>query len=85
MDIDAQYISNQDKYHVVIVEKCVPPQGIDTGNWHRYVIGEGKSRIVGFKCGTLHAVTDHAHAMVNDLNTRATRGGSFYAPRYRKK
>lgn len=84
MNTEAQITISEAKYNVVTVEKCVPPQGIDTGNWHRYVIGQGKSEIVGFKCGTLHAVTVHAHAMADDLNTRATKGGSFYAPRYRK-
>ena len=84
MNTESKYIIGDDKYHVVTVEKSVPPQGIETGNWCRYVIGHGISKIVGFKCGTLQAVTDHARTMVDDLNTRATRGGSYYAPRYRK-
>lgn len=84
MNIEAKYIIDDDKYYVVTVEKSVPPQGIETGNWYRYVIGQGNSKIEGCKCGTLQAVTDHAYAMVDDLNTRATKGGSIYAPRYRK-
>lgn len=84
MNTETQYTIIKAKYHVVTVEKSVPPRGIETGNWHRYVIGQGKSKIVGFKRGTLKAVTDHAFAMVDDLNTRATKGGSIYAPRYRK-
>jgi hypothetical protein len=84
MNTEAKYIIGEDKYQVVTVEKSAPPQGIETGNWFRYVIGQGKSKIEGIKCGTLQAVTDHAHTMVDDLNTRATKGGSFYAPRHRK-
>jgi len=84
MNTEPKHIINEDKYSVVTVEKSVRPFGIETGNWCRYVIGQGKSKIVGFKCGTLHAVTVHAHAMVDDLNTRVNKGGSFYAPRYRK-
>lgn len=84
MNTEAKYIIDEDKYHVVTVEKSVPPQGIETGNWYRYVIGQGNSKIVGFKSGTLQAVTDHAHSMVDDLNTRTNKGGSFYAPRHQK-
>ncbi|MBI1422175.1 MAG: hypothetical protein GC149_01830 [Gammaproteobacteria bacterium] len=84
MNTDAEYAINNEKYQVVAVEKSIPPQGIDTGSWYRYVIGQGKSEIVGFKLGSLQAVTEHAYAMVDDLNNRANRGGSFYAPRTRK-
>lgn len=84
MSTEAGYTINDDKYHVVTVQQSVPPPGIDNGNWHRYIIGYGKSKIVGTKLGSLQAVTAHAHAMVDDLNTRASSGGSFYAPRYRK-
>jgi hypothetical protein len=81
MNSKAEYTIKEDKYHVVTVEKSVPPPGIDAGNWYRYVIGQGKSNIEGIKLGTLQAVTEHAQAMVDDLNTRAARSGSFYAPR----
>jgi len=81
---EAKYIIGDNKFQVVTIEKSTPPPGIETGDWYRYVIGQGKSKIVGFKCGTLNAVTDHANTMVDDLNTRANKGGSFYAPRMRK-
>lgn len=84
MNTEAKYIIGDDKYQVVTVEKSIPPQGIESGDWYRYVIGQGKSKIVGFKCGTLSAVTDHANTMVDNLNNRANKGGSFYAPRSRK-
>jgi len=84
MNIEPENPMFDDKYHVVTVEKSEPPQGMEAGDWYRYVIGQGSSKIEGVKLGTLQAVTDHAHTMVEDLNTRANRSGSFYAPRKRK-
>ncbi len=69
------------KYHVVTVEKITPPEGMPGDNWHRYVIGQGNSRIEGKKPGTLKAVTQHAETVVEDLNSRKGRGSSTYAPR----
>jgi hypothetical protein len=84
MNTEAKYIIGDDRYQVMTVEKSAPPQGVAMGHWYRYVIGQGISKIEGLKQGTLQTVTNHAHSMVDDLNTRATKGGSFYAPRYRK-
>jgi len=84
MNPEFEYMLNEDKYRVVAVEKSAPPPGISTGDWYRYVIGQGKSKIEGVKLGTLQTVTEHAQTMVDDLNTRSNRGGSFYAPRKRK-
>ena len=50
-------------------------------NWHRYIIGQGGSKIEGIKPGTLKAVTLHAETVAEDLNARAGKGGSTYAPR----
>ena len=69
------------KYHLVSVEKISPPEGMSGDNWHRYVIGQGNSRIEGKKPGTLKAVTQHAETVVEDLNSRKGRGKSVYAPR----
>ena len=69
------------KYHVVTVEKITPPEGMPGDNWHRYVIGQGRARIEGKKPGSLRAVTEHAETVAEDLNLRASRGGSTYAPR----
>jgi len=71
------------KYSVVTVEKTNTPAGMTGDNWHRYVIGQGTSRIEGRKPGTLKAVTLHAETVVEDLNSRTGRGGSTYAPRKR--
>lgn len=73
--------SNTVEYHVVTVEKTAPPDGLPGNNWHRYVIGQGSSKIEGKKPGTLKAVTQHAEAIVDDLNSRKGRGHSTYAPR----
>lgn len=73
--------SNIYKFHVVSVEKTTAPEGLPGDNWHRYVIGQGSSRIEGIKPGTLKAVTQHAEEVVEDLNSRKGRGTSTYAPR----
>jgi hypothetical protein len=72
------------KYSVVSVEKTEAPAGMPGNNWHCYVIGVGNSKMVGNKPGTLQDVTEHARAVVDDLNERASRSGSVYAPRLRK-
>ncbi len=68
------------KYHVVTVEKAPPPEGVEGDNWHRYVIGQGSSRIEGLKSGSLKAVTQHAESVAEEFNLRMGRGGSTYAP-----
>lgn len=73
--------SNIYKFHVVSVEKTTAPEGLPGDNWHRYVIGQGSSKIEGIKPGTLKAVTQHAEEVVEDLNSRKGRGTSTYAPR----
>ncbi|MDH5190502.1 MAG: hypothetical protein OEW89_04560 [Gammaproteobacteria bacterium] len=72
------------KYRVESVEKCEAPQGMPEGNWHRYTIGQGGSKLEGYKPGTLKVVTQHAETVANDLNERAAGGKSTYASRKRK-
>lgn len=84
MNNDLEYTLNDNQYLVVSVEESEPPQGMTNGHWYRYVIGRGKSKIEGVKSGTLAAVRLHAQTFADDLNDRANRGGSFYAPRQRK-
>ncbi|MDH5408831.1 MAG: hypothetical protein OEZ33_00390 [Gammaproteobacteria bacterium] len=69
------------KYQVVSVEKGTPPEGVADGDWYNYVIGHGTSKIEGSKPGSLQAVTEHAEAVAEDLNSRTGRSGSTYAPR----
>lgn len=84
MNTKLEYTLGTDKYRVVSVEGTEPPQGVTNGNWYRYVIGDGSSKIEGMKSGSLATVTEHAHDVARDLNERAARGGSFYSPRQRK-
>ncbi|MBI3561779.1 MAG: hypothetical protein HY080_08695 [Gammaproteobacteria bacterium] len=72
------------KYSVISVEKTDPPPGMTGDDWHRYVIGVGNSKMVGCKPGTLSAITEHARTVAEDLNARASRSGSVYAPRLKK-
>jgi hypothetical protein len=73
------------KYRVVSVEKTTPPEGMPDGNWYRYVIGQGTSRIEGIRLGTLKAVTRHAEEFAENLDTRTSIGYSAYAARKQKK
>ncbi|MDH5391692.1 MAG: hypothetical protein OEY11_00775 [Gammaproteobacteria bacterium] len=68
-------------YHVISVEKTEAPSGMEEGDWHRYTIGQGTSKIDGIRSGSLKDVTQHAEAFAKELNERAINGGSTYAPR----
>ena len=72
---------NKLEYVVVIVEKTTAPDNMAGDNWHRYVIGQGKSKIEGKKTGSLREVTRHAETLAEDLNSRMGTGGSTYARR----
>jgi len=76
--------TRENRYRVVSVEKIDPPEGMPDGNWHRYVIGQGRSKIEGLKPGSLKAVTQHAETVAEDLSARAAGGNSAYAARKRK-
>jgi len=67
------------KYSVVSVEKADPPEGLQAGNWHHYVIGQGSQKIEGYRTGSLKAVTEHAETIASDLNERASSSKSTYA------
>jgi len=84
MSTEPQDNTRENKYRVVSVEKTDAPEGMPDGNWHRYVIGQGRSRIEGLKPGSLKTVTQHAETVAEDLNARAAGGNSAYAPRKRK-
>lgn len=84
MSTETENTVKVNKYKVESVEKTEAPEGMPEGNWHRYVIGQGSSRIEGLKTGTLKAVTQHAQTVAEDLNSRAGKGNSAYAARKRK-
>lgn len=72
------------QYRVALVEKAEPPAGYPAGNWHRYVIEQGKSTIEGYRTGTLKSVTQHAESFATDLNERGAVGYSTYSTRKKK-
>lgn len=72
------------KYKLISVEKVETPEGMQDGEWYRYVIGRGQSKIEGLQPGTLKSVTKHAETYADDLNERAKTGGSPYASRKKK-
>ena len=59
---------NRTQYKVELVEETTPPEGLEGGNWFRYVVGEGKARIEGKKPGTLASVKKHAEQFAKELN-----------------
>ncbi|MCP4186100.1 MAG: hypothetical protein GY763_00705 [Gammaproteobacteria bacterium] len=69
------------KFHVISIEKSVPPEGVAEGEWYHYVIGGGSSQIMGKRSGTLKSVTDHVEEFVGNLNQRTTLGYSPNAAR----
>lgn len=70
------------EYKVVSVEKTEPPEGVDGGNWYKYIVGRGDSSLVGSRRGTLKQVSEHADTLVEDLNARSGRKGkSVWAPK----
>lgn len=83
MSTQLNEMAQPEKYQVESVEKTPCPEGMPEGEWYRYIIGQGRSRIEGCKPGTLKEVTRHAESVADDLNHRAVNGYSAYAPRRR--
>lgn len=81
MGADAEENTIQKKYRVELVEKTDPPEGMPEGSWYRYVIGQGRSQVVGFKPGSLKDVTEHAETIAGEFNERAAGRKSPYAAR----
>lgn len=85
MPQDSSQRATEIDYKVVSVEKTDPPEGIDGGNWCKYIVGRGDSSLVGSRRGTLKQVTEHAETLVSDLNARSGRKGkSVWAPKQQK-
>ena len=57
-------------YEIVSVESADPPTGLAGPGWHRYVIGEGRNTIQGYRRGDLKSVTESVEAIVEGLNER---------------
>lgn len=73
------------KFNITKIEKMDPPEGMQEGDWYRYVIGKGSSEIQGKRPGTLQSVTEHAKEYASNLNQRAAQGYSAYAATKRTK
>jgi hypothetical protein len=84
MNTELEESTRTPKYRVESVEKIDPPAGMPEGDWFRYVISEGESKIEGFQPGSLYTVTQHAETFADDLNARAANGYSVYAARKKK-
>ncbi len=67
------------KFNITKIEKTEPPEGMQKGDWYRYVIGKGSSEIQGKRPGTLQSVTEYAKEYASNLNQRAAQGYSAYA------
>ena len=72
------------KYHLTTVEKTPPPENMPEGDWYRYVVSYGDSKINCVRGGTLKEVTCHAEDFVENLNARSTMSYSGYAARSTK-
>ncbi|MDH5181772.1 MAG: hypothetical protein OEZ39_18195 [Gammaproteobacteria bacterium] len=84
MSSQVQQLIRGNRYSVESVEKTDPPDESCNDDWYRYVIGRGKSKIEGLKPGTLHAVTQHAEAVAEDLNSRISTNSASYGTRRTK-
>jgi hypothetical protein len=85
MSSDDNAIWDEIEYSVISVDKTTPPEGVSGGSWYRYVVGRGKSTLVGCRTGTRAEVTSHAEALASDLNSRSGRSGrSIWATTHRK-
>ena len=72
-------------YHVTSVEKITTPEGMSGNNWYQYIIGEGKTRVVGKIAGTLKEVTAHAEAQAEQINARHGNKSGYSAYTAKKK
>jgi hypothetical protein len=52
------------------ITKSAPPAGVDTENWHRYVIIQGKNTIVGQLQGTKASTERAVLEIIERLNER---------------
>lgn len=84
MNTELEESERTPKYRVESIEKIDPPTGMPQGDWFRYVIREGDSKIEGLQPGSLYSVTQHANTFADDLNARAANGYSVYSGRRKK-
>ena len=57
-------------YEILSVEPADPPENMDGTGWHRYIIGQGKNKIQGYRQGDLASVRSSVEEIVLRLNER---------------
>ncbi len=76
--------SQASPFAVARVEKIGAPDGAVGQNWYRYVLDNGRSSIVGQRCGSLKDVTAYANQYAVQLNSRNGGGSSTWTSRNKK-
>ena len=71
-------------FKVALVEKTQSPLGEEDKGWHRYVLDNGISKIVGTRRGKLAEVNAYVKRYVEQLNERYAAGRSPANPRGKK-
>lgn len=71
-------------FKVALVEKTQSPEGEEDQGWHRYVLDNGISKIVGTRRGKLKEVNAYVKRYVEQLNERYVAGRSPANPRGKK-
>lgn len=61
-----------DPYELISIRAVAAPSGMSGGDWHRYEIGQGSNRIVGYRSGTVEIVQEAVEQIVVGLNSRRT-------------
>ncbi len=63
-------VLDEDAYILVSIVKADAPVSSEEGNWHRYVISQGKNQIVGHRPGSLDNVRQAVEELIVQLNAR---------------
>ncbi len=63
-------VLDEDAYILVSIAKADAPVFSEEGNWHRYVISQGKNQIVGHRPGSLDNVRQAVEELIVQLNAR---------------
>jgi len=57
-------------FRVTIIQKCSAPDGMRSGQWHRYTVENQLTTIQGYAKGSKTEVTRHATAYAEQLNLK---------------
>ena len=76
-----------DPFELTSILEAEPPTGAEGNDWHRYVITQGDSTIVGYRQGTQRGVKLAVEEIVVQLNERrlGTRGRVHLIPSPKKR